>query len=246
VNPRLPIGRRAGSTPALSPFVSIVLAAVLFAPRAFAQDDRPPPLPAPASAPPTQVPPPPLPPLVFEANELPDESYIPRPPPPLPEPRRPSIFHLTGGLEGGYARDSLYGTPMNGGALGVYVGGAAPRLTLGVKVDLAYGTTDVGLATLLLTAGLLFEVHLDRVRLGGGVRLGTFDVHRTTIDGWMGGGVLGLYGRASVDLLSFDEARRAVYVVGQASADGMVRVDKFNFDGLGPVLGVTIGAGVRF
>jgi hypothetical protein len=250
MNPRLPVfvAARAGLLAALA---CAIVTSPAFGQETPAVDAAPlPPLPPPASAPSTDAPPPPPPPVVFEANELPDESYAPPPPPapplasppPLPPPR-PSRYHATFTLEGGYARDSVYGVPINGGSFGGFVGVDSPQLALGGKIDAVYGKTDAGLGTVLLTAGFYVEGHFERFRLGVGARAGMLDIRRASVDGGMGGFVLGIDARASVDLLYFQGTPRALYVFGQGSVDAMPDFHSFM---LGPVSGLSIGAGVRF
>jgi hypothetical protein len=86
---------------------------------------------------------------------------------------------------------------------------------------------------------VLVEGHSDRLRLGGGLRVGVFNVDRATDSGGLFGASGGAYLRAAVDLYRFDEvsgATGAVFLVAKGSADIVGA----------PLLGLVGGVGVRF
>jgi hypothetical protein len=90
---------------------------------------------------------------------------------------------------------------------------------MGATLDVARGATDFGLSTTNVNAGYLVSLRTHRLRLGGGPRVGWFGVQRFTTGDSMAALGAGLLVRISLDLLQFDEGRRAVYVVGKASGD---------------------------
>jgi hypothetical protein len=218
------------------PTLFLVLPPLLASPRAFAQPTEPPadpstptstPTPTPPSPPPPDAPPAPVSPL----EDLPDLAR----PTPVPPPRHQT--RIFGSIEGAYSYQSLYGIPINGFDITGLIGGDFGSWGLGGELEVVPGRTDGGLAAYTVTVGFLAEAHFDRLRFGGGIRVGVLNINRVTTGGSIGSASIGLVGRISYDLLRFDnEGNGAFFVVGKASLDSVG-------DSL---YGVTLGLGVRF
>jgi hypothetical protein len=88
----------------------------------------------------------------------------------------------------------------------------------------------------MFTAGMLVEGDFERFRLGGGFRLGTVHVDRATTPGSLQAASIGLFMRATFDVVRFDEDRDAVYLALKLNTDTVG----------GAFYGVALGAGVRF
>jgi hypothetical protein len=141
-------------------------------------------------------------------------------------------------VDGGYAYQSLYGIGMTGAEIDVALGGDVGRFAAGAVIEvIPAGWTEYGLRTTTVSAGALFEGHVNRLRLGGGPRIGAFTVQRVTRDASILGIGEGLYTRASIDVVHFgDEADATLYAVLKAGVDWIG----------GPLFGVTAGLGARF
>jgi hypothetical protein len=146
----------------------------------------------------------------------------------------PNRFAIS--LGAGLAGYKLYGVSIGGGALEAVLGGNIRHVTLGADIEGFSGSTQYGLSTNMFTVGMLVEGDFDRFRLGGGFRLGSFNVDRATTTGSLGAGLFGLFMRMTFDIVRFDDDRDAVFLAF-----------KFNTDTVGGGLyGLTLGAGVRF
>ena len=139
-------------------------------------------------------------------------------------------------LGGGYSYQILYGVPMQGLDVEAVLGADDGDITIGADIEGIVGSTEYGLSTSAMTVGLLAEGHLGRVRIGGGLRLGVYNINRVTDNGSLFASSEGLYLRASVDLFSLNEANDVVFLVAKGSVDTVG----------GPLVGAVCGAGVRF
>lgn len=110
------------------------------------------------------------------------------------------------------------------------------RITIGADVEGITGSTQYGLGTTTFIVGPLFEGDFDRFRIGGGFRLGLLSVDRATTTANMRGSIEGVYLRASVDVLRFNEDHSAVFLAAKGSVDSVG----------GTLYGGVLGAGVRF
>ncbi len=151
-----------------------------------------------------------------------------RPPP----PRTRFVWSL--GL--GYVFQGLYGVPMGGADMDALLGAESATLTIGADIEAMSGSTHDGLGTTGLNAGPFIEGHLDRLHIGGGVRIGAFNVNRATSSGGLFSSSEGVFLRVSVDVLRFDSDAGAVFLFAKGSADSVG----------GALYGVALGAGVRF
>ena len=182
-----------------------------------------------------------------EAPSAPPQIEPPPPPPPPPPPEapppggplEPSVahrsHHIYGSIEGGYSYQSLYSIPITGlnltGILGVDLGG----LEVGGLFEAVPGRTEGGLDTLSFALGPIIEGHFDRVRLGGGLRVGTFNVTRATDGTSLLSTTLGLFGRLTVDVVQFGNDG-GLFLFGKGSLDTVG----------GALYGLSAGIGVRF
>jgi hypothetical protein len=142
-------------------------------------------------------------------------------------------------LGGGFAYRSLYGVPMTGVDLEAMLGSDSGTLTIGADLEATHGVTEFGLINDALSAGVLVEGHYDRLRIGGGARVGVFNVDRATDSGGLFTASVGFYLRGTVDLYRFDEASGAsgaIFLALKGSVDAVSD----------PLLGAVGGAGVRF
>jgi hypothetical protein len=156
-------------------------------------------------------------------------------PPPEPPSNRTVRPFLS--LEGGYAFQSLYGVPMTSADLSAAVGGRWDTFAAGAILEAMPGSTQDGLQTITLTLGPLFEGRFDRLRVGGGVRLGAFNVNRITTNGGLFSLTAGAFARVSYDLVDLDDARtQAIFVILKGSIDSVDAA----------LLGASCGLGVRF
>jgi hypothetical protein len=139
-------------------------------------------------------------------------------------------------VEGGYAYQNLYGVPMSGVDLAGAVSGNVGTLAIGALLEGIPGSTENGLKTLTLSGGPLVQGIFDRVRLGGGLRVGLFDVSRATAAASLLSLSAGVHARASLDVVSFDKDNEtALFLVVKGSIDS---VD-------GALYGATAGLGLR-
>ncbi len=150
------------------------------------------------------------------------------------EPAPKSRFFLS--VAGGYAYQNLYGVSIGGGDIDVALGAESAQLTIGTDIEAIAGSTEYGLATTELTLGLLLEAHFDRFRVGGGARLGAFNVERATDTGGLFASSEGVYARASLDLFRSDLGKSWVFLFVKGSADSVG----------GALLGAAGGIGMRF
>ncbi len=142
-------------------------------------------------------------------------------------------------LGGGFAYRSLYGVPMTGVDLEAVLGSDSGTLTIGADLEATHGVTEFGLINDALSAGVLVEGHYERLRIGGGARVGVFNVDRATDSGGLFTASVGFYLRGTVDLYRFDEASGAsgaIFLALKGSVDAVSN----------PLLGAVGGAGVRF
>lgn len=147
-----------------------------------------------------------------EATSAPDDGLAP----PRPRP------HLLLGLEGGYAVQSLYNVSISGMGFSAAVGATWAIFSIAGIFTFERGWTQEGLQTTNVDAGLLLEHRIDRVKVGGGLRVGTFDVSRVTGTSPLLSTSAGGFFRVSCDLTTFGkDDRSAVYVLGQASIDSV-------------------------
>jgi len=177
-----------------------------------------PPTPPPAPAPP----PPPNPP--------------PAPDTPEPSPPRAPKARFNPSLEAGYAYLTAYGVPMNGLGLSAVLPAVQGNLRWGGVLEATFAQTQYGLPVATTGLGVLLEVRVGRLGAGGGLRVGTFNVGRVTTSGNLFNLSAGANARLSFDLVTWNEAKSAVFLVAKGS-----------FDTIGTALfGATGGLGVRF
>jgi hypothetical protein len=149
-----------------------------------------------------------------------------------PPPGRTFVF-----LEGGYALQSLYKVPMTAVDVSASAEHMRDDFAVGVTFDSTIGTTQDGLHTFALTLGPLVEARIDRLRLGGGVRLGMFNASRVTTGGGIFGVSAGAFARFSVDVVDLDAAHtQAIFVVLKGGVDAVG----------GALYGASLGLGARF
>jgi hypothetical protein len=156
-------------------------------------------------------------------------------PTPVPPPRRRA--RLYGALEGGYAAQSVFGVSMSGGDITGRLGADLGSWDVGAQLELVPAKTEGGLNVFAGTVGPVAQAHIGRFRIGGGFRLGGFNVERATTNDTLFTLTVGMYGRVSFDVFRFDdEGRSALFLVGKGSLDSVN----------GSLLCVTVGVGVRF
>jgi hypothetical protein len=148
----------------------------------------------------------------------PDDETAPDPEgaPPWHHPRRRPLL----AVDGGYAVQSLYGIPITGMGFGALLGVTQGDLSLGAAFEFDRGWTEAGLQTTTVDIGGYVEHRIDRLALGGCVRVGTFDVSRVTNTSPLLSTSAGVFLRASYDLVTFGrDDRSALYLLGRASVD---------------------------
>src|SRR5580698_6616242 len=96
-----------------------------------------------------------------------------------PTPRTRFVWSL--GL--GYVFQGLYGVPMGGAEMDALLGAESATVTIGADIEAMSGSTHYGLGTTGLNAGPFIEGHFDRLHIGGGVRIGAFNVNRASNSG---------------------------------------------------------------
>lgn len=162
--------------------------------------------------------------------EVPAASPAPEPapstlPPPEPTPDRASRAVVASrtfvSLEVGYVLQNLYSVPIDGADISVAVGRERGAVVAGAIVEGTPGSTRDGLPTILVTVGPLLEGRIDRFRIGGGWRLGAFNVSRVTGEGNLLFSLsAGAFARVSCDVIDLDEAhKRAIFVIVKGSID---------------------------
>ncbi len=184
----------------------------------------------------------------FDPEDLPDRPPPPPPPPP-PAPPPPDSWApraprlVSGAVEAGVAWQSLYLNTFVGGSLDGLLTVDLGDLSVGGTMELVESWTDDGLASFALRAGVVVERRIDRLRLGGGARLGGIEVRRATDDTALSAVTAGVFGRLSFDVARFGSKRGAVYLVAKGSVD----LDpQLNYLSVGALYGVSGGVGVRF
>ncbi len=172
-----------------------------------------------------------------EAPPVPTPAPVEAPPPPDDDgPPKMERRHPFMSLDGGYAVQNLYGIPITGMGFGAIFGGAQGDLFLGVGLEFLRGWTEAGLQTTNTELEGVIERRIDRWMLGGGIRVGTFDVSRVTETSPLLSLSSGAFLRVSYDLATFGAGdRTALYVLGKASADTVAA----------PLYGVGASLGVR-
>jgi hypothetical protein len=137
----------------------------------------------------------------------------------------------------GYAHQSLYTVQMNAIDLTGVLAVEKHGWDVGALLEVSPGWTHAGLQTTMIMLGPLFEAHVGRLRLGGGIRLGFFSVSRATADGALMATAVDLYARLSLDLLYLDDGEHsALFLAGKGS-----------YGTVGDTLSTgTLGLGVRF
>lgn len=154
---------------------------------------------------------------------------------PAPVPARPDRVFFS--LDGGYAYQNLYSTGINAIDFSAVFGGQlSTAFAMAAIAELDRGWTEYGLTTTTLNLGPLFEGHVGRFRFGGGPRLGMLIIDRVTDSNSLSSTSAGLFVRASLDLVTFNEGRGAFFLVGKANTDNV---------GAG-LYGASGGLGVRF
>jgi hypothetical protein len=154
-------------------------------------------------------------------------------PPPSPPRERRTLFEL----DGGYAYQNLYGISITGVGVSAVVGGAVGTFIVAADFEGIRGWTEDGLQTTTLSIGPLLEHRFDRLRVGGGVRVGTFDVSRVTTSSPFLSTTLGVFGRASYDLATLGSSGEpTLYLLVKAGIDS---VDA-------PLYALTGSMGLRF
>jgi hypothetical protein len=127
--------------------------------------------------------------------------------------------------------------PISGADFSGLLGADFGPWDIGVELEGVLGKTDGGLGATAVTLGGVAEAHVDRFRIGGGVRVGGFNVNRATEYGSLFSLSAGIFGRLSFDVVSFDDAgNRAIFLVAKGSIDTVGT----------PLFCTAIGAGVRF
>jgi hypothetical protein len=154
-----------------------------------------------------------------------------------PRPPEPGRRHTLLAVDAGYEAQSLFGLSMTGLTLGAILGVQQGDLAVGAIFEFGRGTTQEGLQTTNVDIGGIVEHRIDRLSLGGGVRVGTFDVSRITGTTPLLSTTAGIFARVSYDLLTFgQDDRSALYLLGKASLDS---VDA-------PLWGAGLSLGVSF
>jgi hypothetical protein len=147
----------------------------------------------------------------------------------------PHLNEAIVGLDVGYARESLYSTPINALDFSLSLGGDFGHLSAGAILEVTPGWTREGLDTTGVNLGGFIEARLGRFRLGGGLRIGRFSVARATYGSDLATASSGMFFRVSFDLIPFSD-HGALYLVGKGTLDDVGAY----------LLGATVGLGVRF
>ena len=206
----------------------LVLALVSVATAAFSQTEPPPPnviiVETPAAPPP--------PPAVEASGEVLGEADPP-PPPPRQRPRT----RLYGWLAGGYAVQRVFAIGASGYDVSGSLGADFGSLSVGAEVDVVSAITDGGLHTTTVTFGPVVEGHFDRIRVGGMLRIDSYDVGRVTNGGDLFSLGIGLGAHLTLDLVPFDDDHGALFLMLKGNVDAF---------GDAALYGAFGGAGVRF
>lgn len=156
-----------------------------------------------------------------------------------PDERPPVVHHRHPFLsvDGGYALQSLYGIPMSGMGFTGIAGGVMRDTSAGVAFEFLRGWTAAGLQTTNVDFGGYLEQRMDRLHIGGGLRLGTFDVSRITSTSPLLSLSAGIFVRLAYNLVTWGPgADQALYVLGKLSVDSVG----------GALFGGGLSLGVRF
>jgi hypothetical protein len=151
-----------------------------------------------------------------------------------PATAQPSRFVMSVGA--GYERLSLFGVSISGAEVEAVIGGKIGDVVLAADLEGFSGSTEYGLSTTMFSGGMLLEGAFDRVRIGGGLRVGMLDVHRASGGRNLEGSNAGCFVRGSFDVVRFDSDRGALFLALKLSADSVG----------GALYGLTMGGGMRF
>jgi hypothetical protein len=144
-------------------------------------------------------------------------------------------------IEGGYSYQNLFSIPIQGfdflAIAAADTNDPHTSLRVGGAVGASFGTTEGGLHTTTTSIGPFVEGHFDRIRVGGGLRIGTFNSTRATDGPSLFNLSAGVYVRTTFDLIQFDrDGAGALFLFGRASVDAVG----------GPLYGLNAGLGARF
>jgi hypothetical protein len=90
----------------------------------------------------------------------------------------------------------------------------------GGAVGAAFGKTEGGVNVTTTSLGALLEWHYERLRLGGGLRIGTFNYGRITDRANVFNFSAGAYTHVSIDMVKFDpNGNGALFIAGRGSID---------------------------
>ena len=164
--------------------------------------------------------------IVIEAGPppAPAEPTVAPPPAEAPPPRPLARTRFSPSIDAGYGYQNMFSIPSNGFDVQAILAADNPRanLRVGGALGAAFGTTDGGLHTTTTNLGPYVEGHFDRFRLGGGLRIGTFNVTRATDGTSILNLSAGIYARGTLDIIQFDkEGKGALYLAVKASVDGV-------------------------
>lgn len=147
----------------------------------------------------------------------------PTPGTPREEDRTPGDHrteHLYAAVDAGYSAQSLYGMAIAGTGFTAILGDSLGRFTVGAAFEFVRAWTTEGLQTTTVDIGPVLERRFDRLSIGGGLRVGTFDVSRITSPSPLFSTSAGVFLRLSYDIATFGRGdRSAIYVLGKASVD---------------------------
>lgn len=184
-------------------------------------------------------------PAAVRAEAAPPEVPLPADDPqgnwPWEQPRSRFVFSLAAGP--GY--HNMLGASIGGGELALSFGQDRRRFYWGVGLIGGLASTDSGLMTtqLALEAGFLGVI--QRLRLGGGPRLGWVTVDRVTTDARFQLLSIGLVGTVSVDVVSDGERTFAIGLY--PSWEGLITPKLFELGaGSAGLYGVTARLAVRW
>jgi hypothetical protein len=132
--------------------------------------------------------------------------------------RSPQRITLT--LEASYQTRAIYRVPSNAAAVGAGVQIGEKSLRLCVATEIAVGSTDVGLTTIVLTTMLGVDGALGAVRLGAGVDLGSIDIARRTVGTHLFSLTIGTYAKVGLDLWRFgSDDHQSLYAFARGALD---------------------------
>lgn len=177
------------------------------------------------------------------AESAPTPAHAPLAPTPNPTPDPapdatpgPRSEHLFFGADGNYTYQNLYGISSTGIGVSAVLANQVGSLSAGVVFDFIRGWTEDGLQTTTLGIGPFLERQIDQLRLGGGIRVGTFDVSRVTSTSSLLSTSCGVFLRVTYDLVDLgSKGHSTLYVIGKGSVDS---VDA-------PLYAASVGVGLR-